>query len=71
MHKCRLRSEPTATYTVVSTYLCGAECEESGIGLQLEVTEVLHHQRVRVLSRRLRICVKQEGPGIMKKGSPL
>jgi hypothetical protein len=71
MHNCRLRSDPTAAYTVVTTYLCGAECEQAGIGLQLEVTEVLHHQCVRVLGGRVRVCVKQEGAGVMKKGSSL
>jgi hypothetical protein len=57
MHKRQCRSDSTATYTVASAYLCGAQCEEPGIGLQLEVAEVLHHQRVRVLRGRLRVCV--------------
>jgi hypothetical protein len=53
---------------VISTYLCGAECEESGVGLQLEVSEVLHYQRVRVLRGRLRVCVKQERGGNNENG---
>jgi hypothetical protein len=58
------RQVTTAAYT----YLCGAQCEEPGVGLQLEVPEVLHHQRVRVLSRRLRVCVKQERGGNNENG---